>query len=168
LMQTLKTQGQLSPGHLKLTGIDGSILVSQTSPTGLAGFCSHLHCPSDKWQADITRILLLAEVSHLWLGWVLWAFTSNGLSCPPAEFLEESFLHAASDALVEGGILAINVVSRAAAPHVTSVEVLRKVCQFSSILFVLNCYTRLMRKILIPVGGVVYSITQSLCSVLLQ
>ncbi|CAK9266746.1 unnamed protein product [Sphagnum jensenii] len=52
---------------------------------------------------------------------------SNGLSCPPAEFLEESFLHAASDALVEGGILAINVVSRAAAPHVTSVEVLRKV-----------------------------------------
>jgi hypothetical protein len=81
----------------------------------------------------------------------LWAFTSNGLSCPPAEFLEESFLHAASDALVEGGILAINVVSRAAAPHVTSVEVLRKVCQFSNILFVLNCYTRLMRKILIPV-----------------
>ncbi|CAK9212256.1 unnamed protein product [Sphagnum troendelagicum] len=52
---------------------------------------------------------------------------SNGLSCPPAEFLEEPFLHAASDALVEGGILAINVVSRAAAPHVTSVEMLRKV-----------------------------------------
>jgi hypothetical protein len=48
LMQTLKTQGQLSSGNLKLTGIDESILVSQTSSTGLAGFCSHLQCPSDK------------------------------------------------------------------------------------------------------------------------
>ena len=52
---------------------------------------------------------------------------STGLSCPPAEFLEEPFLRAAREALVEGGILAINVVSRASSPHITSVALLQKV-----------------------------------------
>jgi hypothetical protein len=52
---------------------------------------------------------------------------STGLSCPPAEFLEEPFLRAARESLVEGGILAINVVSRASSPHITSVALLQKV-----------------------------------------
>lgn len=52
---------------------------------------------------------------------------STGLSCPPAEFLEEAFLRAAREALVEGGVLAINVVSRASSPHITSVALLQKV-----------------------------------------
>ena len=52
---------------------------------------------------------------------------STGLSCPPAEFLEEPFLRSAREALVEGGILAVNVVSRASSPHITSVALLQKV-----------------------------------------
>lgn len=52
---------------------------------------------------------------------------SAGLSCPPAEFLEEPFLRAARAALVEDGILAINVVARALSPHITSVALLQKV-----------------------------------------
>ncbi|XP_024401124.1 uncharacterized protein [Physcomitrium patens] len=52
---------------------------------------------------------------------------STGLSCPPGEFLEEPFLRSAKEALVEGGILAINVVSRASSPHITAVALLQKV-----------------------------------------
>lgn len=52
---------------------------------------------------------------------------STGMSCPPAEFLEESFLRAARDKLFAGGMLIINVVARAKAPHVTVPEIMKKV-----------------------------------------
>lgn len=50
----------------------------------------------------------------------------SGMSCPPAEFLEESFLLAARDRLCEGGMLVINVVARAKAPHITVPQKLKK------------------------------------------
>ncbi|XP_024531063.1 methyltransferase-like protein 13 [Selaginella moellendorffii] len=43
---------------------------------------------------------------------------SNGLSCPPEEFLLETFLRSAKAALEPEGILVINVVSRAREPHI--------------------------------------------------
>eukprot|EP00850_Spirogloea_muscicola_P011442 SM000071S21066 [mRNA] locus=s71:264129:269803:+ [translate_table: standard] len=49
-----------------------------------------------------------------------------GMSCPPHVFLEESFLTAARAALVDGGLLAINVVSRAGAP---SADVVNMLCR---------------------------------------
>ncbi len=49
------------------------------------------------------------------------------MSCPPAEFLEEPFLAAAKAALVPGGMLVINVVSRAAAAHSSAASKLQKV-----------------------------------------
>ncbi|KAL2609796.1 hypothetical protein R1flu_028369 [Riccia fluitans] len=51
---------------------------------------------------------------------------SSGLSCPPQEFIEDKFLIAARGALAEGGVLIINVVSRATAHHVTYVTQLKK------------------------------------------
>ncbi|KAG6550172.1 hypothetical protein Mapa_008129 [Marchantia paleacea] len=51
---------------------------------------------------------------------------SSGLSCPPQEFIEDKFLIAARGALAEGGVLIINVVSRATAHHVTYVAQLKK------------------------------------------
>lgn len=52
---------------------------------------------------------------------------SSGMSCPPAEFLEESFLSAVRRRLCEGGMLVINLVARAKAPHITVPEKLKKV-----------------------------------------
>jgi len=49
------------------------------------------------------------------------------MSCPPAEFLEEPFLAAAKAALVPGGMLVINVVSRAAAAHSSAASKLQQV-----------------------------------------
>jgi spermidine synthase len=49
------------------------------------------------------------------------------MSCPPAAFLEESFLHAVRDRLSEGGILVVNIVARAKAPHITVPQKLLKV-----------------------------------------
>eukprot|EP00897_Mesotaenium_endlicherianum_P005937 jgi/Mesen1/5371/ME000268S04572 len=43
--------------------------------------------------------------------------TSLGMSCPPAVFLQGEFLRAARVALHEDGVLAVNVVARAAAPY---------------------------------------------------
>ncbi|KAI5058386.1 hypothetical protein GOP47_0026556 [Adiantum capillus-veneris] len=53
--------------------------------------------------------------------------SSSGMSCPPMEFLEESFLSAARKRLCEGGMLVINLVARATAPHTTVPEKLKKV-----------------------------------------
>eukprot|EP00850_Spirogloea_muscicola_P008546 SM000045S16291 [mRNA] locus=s45:698278:703942:+ [translate_table: standard] len=47
-----------------------------------------------------------------------------GMSCPPHVFLEKSFLTAARAALVDDGLLAINVVSRAGAPSADVVDML--------------------------------------------
>jgi hypothetical protein len=54
-------------------------------------------------------------------------FASLEMSCPPQGFLEESFLGAAKAALVDGGVLVINVVSRAAGAHSSSAAKLQKV-----------------------------------------
>eukprot|EP00250_Pteridium_aquilinum_P008175 c17737_g1_i1 orf=280-2520(-) len=51
---------------------------------------------------------------------------SSGMSCPPVAFLEESFLLAARNRLCEGGMLVINLVARAKAPHITVPEKLKK------------------------------------------
>jgi spermidine synthase len=61
----------------------------------------------------------------LWPG--LCVFSSLEMSCPPQGFLEESFLDAAKAALVDGGVLAANVVSRAAGAHSSAVAKLQKV-----------------------------------------
>ncbi|KAG0631758.1 hypothetical protein M758_1G277400 [Ceratodon purpureus] len=53
--------------------------------------------------------------------------SSLEMSCPPQGFLEESFLSAAKAALVDGGVLAVNVVSRAAGAHSSAVAKLQKV-----------------------------------------
>ncbi|CAM6106352.1 unnamed protein product [Calypogeia fissa] len=51
---------------------------------------------------------------------------SSGLSCPPADFLKDAFLLAARAALVDSGMLIINVVSRARSHHVQAVSQLKK------------------------------------------
>lgn len=53
--------------------------------------------------------------------------SSLEMSCPPQGFLEESFLGAAKAALVDGGVLVVNVVSRAAGAHSSSAAKLQKV-----------------------------------------
>jgi len=63
------------------------------------------------------------------IGWALVIFgvcVSLEMSCPPAEFLEEPFLAAAKAALVPGGMLVVNVVSRAAAAHSSAASKLQK------------------------------------------
>jgi hypothetical protein len=52
---------------------------------------------------------------------------SSGLSCPSADFLEDSFLQAARNALKDEGVLIINLVSRAASHHKHTVSQLKRV-----------------------------------------
>ena len=61
------------------------------------------------------------------IGHGLGVYVSLEMSCPPQGFLEESFLNAAKAALVDGGVLAVNVVSRAAGAHSSAAEKLQKV-----------------------------------------
>lgn len=50
---------------------------------------------------------------------------SVAMSCPPAPFLESTFLGDAKQALKPGGMLAVNCVSRAAEPYRAAVETLQ-------------------------------------------
>ncbi|XP_042376681.1 eEF1A lysine and N-terminal methyltransferase-like isoform X2 [Zingiber officinale] len=62
--------------------------------------------PADENKTSGTKILIIdADSSDL----------SSGLSCPPTDFVEDSFLLSVRDFLSEGGIFIINLVSRSAA-----------------------------------------------------
>lgn len=61
------------------------------------------------------------------IGHGLGLFYSLEMSCPPKEFLDESFLAAAKVALVDEGMLVINVVSRAARAVSSAASKLQKV-----------------------------------------
>ncbi|XP_074579686.1 uncharacterized protein LOC141836162 isoform X2 [Curcuma longa] len=64
------------------------------------------HSLADENKTSGTKILIVdADSSDL----------SSGLSCPPTDFVEDSFLLSVRDFLSEGGIFIINLVSRSAA-----------------------------------------------------
>ncbi|XP_042382784.1 eEF1A lysine and N-terminal methyltransferase-like isoform X2 [Zingiber officinale] len=64
------------------------------------------YSPADENKTSGTKILIIdADSSDL----------SSGLSCPPTDFVEDSFLLSVRDFLSEGGIFIINLVSRSAA-----------------------------------------------------
>ncbi|GBG81413.1 hypothetical protein CBR_g32089 [Chara braunii] len=52
---------------------------------------------------------------------------SLGMSCPPAAFVQVEFLRILKEVLVDGGLLIINVVSRAAGPYTEAVESVKQV-----------------------------------------
>ncbi|KAL3138414.1 hypothetical protein ABBQ32_006209 [Trebouxia sp. C0010 RCD-2024] len=58
---------------------------------------------------------------------------SVAMSCPPAPFLESTFLGDAKQALKPGGMLAVNCVSRAAEPYRAAVETLQVQCRINVI-----------------------------------
>ncbi|OVA06229.1 Methyltransferase type 11 [Macleaya cordata] len=57
--------------------------------------------------------------------------SSSGMTCPPADFLEESFLLSVKEALSEGGLFVINLVSRSQTIREMVVSKMKKV--FSSL-----------------------------------
>ncbi|KAJ7521159.1 hypothetical protein O6H91_19G040400 [Diphasiastrum complanatum] len=79
--------------------------------------------------ADLNHISSAGSCLHILLIDVDSSDSSKGLSCPPSEFFEEPFLQASKKALVEGGMIAINFVSRVTACYELAVVKLCEVFQ---------------------------------------
>ncbi|KAH7290351.1 hypothetical protein KP509_30G043900 [Ceratopteris richardii] len=117
--------GFVEDDRMKLHIGDGlSILGERTKGNGINGqFISNVSSEHEMKSNDVNVI----DQLHILIIDADSDDPSSGMSCPPVEFLEESFLLAAKRKLCEGGMLVINLVARAKAPHSTVPDKLKKV-----------------------------------------
>lgn len=89
------------------------ILKNEPSPSCQASNGESSNINNGNMHSGLKILIIDADSSDL----------SSGLSCPPADFVEESFLLTVKDFLSEGGLFAVNLVSRS--PDIRNMVILR-------------------------------------------
>ncbi|CAA6659906.1 unnamed protein product [Spirodela intermedia] len=91
--------------NLKVRITDGIQYIQRSPPPGSSSAAARIKNPNSSEEGEMRILVIDADASDV----------SSGLTCPPAEFLEESLLSSAREFVGDRGLFIVNLVSRSKA-----------------------------------------------------